>query len=390
MPSLLRGAPRVVMILPAYLPETYGGAEQQTQRISQALTRAGAQVTLLAPRLKRSTPAKEQEGSVLVRRFKLRAWPNLGGRHFDSFFVWCGCVIAWLWHHRNDYDVIHVIHGRLHAVPAVVAGEWLGKPVIIKLGRGGPEHFDLSVVSRKRLFGSFFARQIARHPIAWVANSQEITKDLQNWPIPCERIHAIPNGVAIPEEIGPRDNEGMTRFLFMGRLDPEKAIDQMIRAFANLPEDMPVQLVILGDGQCREELVTLVYHLGQQERVVFEGVVDDVTGFLRQADFYLSASLSEGMSNALLEAMSFGVPPIVSEVSGVSDLVHDGISGLLFPPGDRAALTARLYEAVTMATEHRHGMGKAAQEKVRERCSLQSVAEQHLTLYKSLSRVPSN
>jgi glycosyltransferase involved in cell wall biosynthesis len=379
--------PSIVMILPAYLPELYGGAEQQARRMSQALAQRGARVTLIAPRLKQKTAAMEKEGLVTVRRFKLRTWPNLGGRHFDSFLLWCVCVTAWLLRHRHGYDTIHVIHGRLHAFPAVVVGKWLGKPVIVKLGRGGDKHFDLSAVRRQRLFGFFFSTRIARDTTAWVANSQEIINDLRNWSIPSERVHAIPNGIAVPEDVRPRRDDGTIHFLCMGRVDPEKAIDQMIRAFATLPQDAPVQLIILGDGQCREKLVSLARQLGQDRRILFHGVVDDVTPFLQQAEFYLSASLSEGMSNALLEAMSFGVLPIVSKVSGVSDLVEDGVSGLLFPAGDEPALAKRLHEAVEMAPELRNAMGKSAQKTMRERFSLDSIAERHLALYRSLMEV---
>jgi glycosyltransferase involved in cell wall biosynthesis len=375
---------RIVMVLPTYLPESYGGAEQQARRMSQALVRVGARVTLLAPRLKRDTPAKEKEGLVAVRRFKLRDLPNLGGRHFDSFLLWCAWVMTWLFRHRHDYDVIHVIHGRLHAFPAVVAGRWFGKPVIVKLGRGGEKYFDLSVVRRKRLLGRFFAGRILRYTTAWVANSREIIDDLQNWSVPVDRIHAIPNGIAIPENVGSHSNNGVIQFLSIGRLDPEKAIDQMIHAFAALQSDSPALLTILGDGKCREELLALTRQLGQQERIVFRGSVDDVTPFLKQADFYLSTSLSEGMSNALLEAMSFAVPPIVSRVSGVSDLVEDGISGLLFPPGDKSILLAQLHAATAMTLDRRRRMGKAAQATIRERFSIELSVKQNLELYKSL------
>ena len=375
---------RVVMILPAYLPESYGGAEQQARRISQALVREGARVTLLAPRLKRDTPAKEKEGLVGVRRFKLRTWPNLGGRHFDSFLIWCACVMGWLWRHRHDYDAIHVVHGRLHAFPAVVGGWWLGKPVIVKLGGGGERHFDLSVVRSKRLLGGFFARCIAGYTTAWVANSREIIDNLRDWSVPSDRIHAIPNGVAVPENAEFRPGDGLIRFVAMGRLDREKAIDHMIHAFAALRRDVPVSLTILGDGRCREDLLALARQLGQQERIVFRGAVTDVRPFLMQANFYLSTSLWEGMSNALLEAMSFAVPPIVSRVSGVPDVVEDGVSGLIFPPGDMTVLTKKLHVAVTMTPERRHCMGKAAQRTIRDKFSLELSTKQNLELYRSL------
>jgi glycosyltransferase involved in cell wall biosynthesis len=377
------GVPRIVMILPAYLPENFGGAEQQTRRLARALARCGAAVTLLAPRLDRRTLAREREGPVVVRRFRLRAAPNLGGRHLDAFLWWCACICAWLWRNRRTYDVIYVIHGRLHAFPSVIAGKWLGKPVVVKPGRGGEAHFDLSVVRRKRLLGSSFARGIARNTTAWVANSEAIAADLARWGVPSERVHAIPNGIDIPEDVRRQPNNGVVHFLSIGRLDAEKAVDQTIRAFAALPTDTPARLTVLGDGPCREELEALSRRLGQEKRIVFTGAVADVTPYLRAADVYLSTSVSEGMSNALLEAMSHAVMPVVSRVSGADDLVEEGASGFLFPPGDEAALATRLEESLAMTRERRRATGEAAQEAVR-RFSLDRVAELHLLLYRGL------
>jgi len=381
-----QAVPRIVVVLPAYLPESFGGAEQQTRRLAHALARRGAAVMLLAPRLARGTPGQECEGPVEVRRFLLRAAPNLGGRHFDAFVWWCGCICIWLWRNRRSYDLIYVVHGRLHAFPAAVAGKSLGKPVVVKPGRGGEAHFDLSVVQRKRLLGPFFARRIARNTTAWVANSREIAADLSRWGVPREHIHPIPNGIDIPEDGRRQASNGVVRLLSMGRLDPEKAVDQAIRAFAALSVDTPARLTILGDGPCRQELEALSRRLGQGGRIVFPGAVAAVTPYLREADVYLSTSLSEGMSNALLEAMSHGVMPVVSRVSGAEDLVEEGMSGFLFPPGDESALAARLAETLSMASERRRAMGEAARAAIRARFSLERVVEQHLTLYRKLTR----
>ena len=376
--------PRIVMILPAYLPETFGGAEQQARRLAQALARRGAGVTLLAPRLESRTPPRENEGPVSVRRFRLLAAPNLGGRHLDAFLCWCLCISSWLWRNRLSYDLIYVVHGRLHAFPAVVAGKWLGKPVVVKPGRGGETHFDLSMVQRKRLVGSFVAQRIASNTTAWVANSREIAADLSCWGVPRERIHSIPNGIDIPAHGRRRSSNGVVHFLSMGRLDAEKAVDQTIRAFARLPADTPAHLTILGDGPCRPELEALSRRLGQERRIVFTGAVDDVTPYLKAAHVYLSTSLSEGMSNALLEAMSHGVMPLVSRVSGTEDLIEDGESGFLFPAGDVAALATRLETSLAMTAKRRRATGEAAREAIRARFSLEKVVERHLTLYRDL------
>ena len=167
--------------------------------------------------------------------------------------------------------MIYIIHGRLHAFPAAVAGTRLGKPILVKPGRGGEAHFDLSVVQRKRLLGSFFARGIERNTTAWVANSREIAADLARWGVPRERVHAIPNGIDVPDGGGRQSSNGVVRFLSIGRLDVEKAVDQTIRAFAALPADTPARLTILGDGPCRQELEALSRRLGQDRRIAFPG-----------------------------------------------------------------------------------------------------------------------
>jgi glycosyltransferase involved in cell wall biosynthesis len=385
LPEITPASPRVVMILPAYLPETFGGAEQQTRRLAQALARRGAAVTLLAPRLEGKTRAREGEGPVLVRRFRLRAAPNLGGRHLDAFLCWCFCISFWLWRNRRSYDLIYVVHGRLHAFPAVVAGRGLGRPVVVKPGRGGETHFDLSVVQRKRLLGSFFAGAIARNTTAWVANSQAIAADLTRWGVPSERVHVIPNGVEIPEDVGRQSRNGVVHFISMGRLDADKAVEQTIRAFAALPADAPAHLTILGDGPRRRELEALSRRLGQERRVVFTGAVGDVTPYLKEADVYLSTSVSEGMSNALLEAMSRGVMPVVSRVSGADDLVEEGVSGLLFPPGDETALATRLEESIAMTRARRRATGEAARAAICARFTLEKVVDGHLRLYRKLT-----
>jgi glycosyltransferase involved in cell wall biosynthesis len=378
------GVPRVVMVLPTYLPESFGGAAQQARRLAQALAGRGAAVTVLAPRLKGTTPVWEEEGPVFVRRFRLRAAPNLGGRHLDSFAWWCLCISSWLWRNRRSYDLIYVVHGRLHAFPAALAGRRLHKPVVVKPGCGGKANFDLWVVRRKRLLGSSFARSIARNTTAWVASSKEIAADLMGWGVPSELVHAIPNGVEIADDEEQRSRNGVVRFVSMGRLETEKAVDQTIRAFASLPADAPAHLTILGDGLCRPELEALSRRLGQERRIAFTGAVGDVTPYLKEADVYVSSSVSEGMSNALLEAMSRAVMPIVSRVSGADDLVEEGVSGLLFPPGDENALGTRLERSLAMSAERRRATGEAARDSVRARFSLDLVAERHLSLYRSL------
>jgi glycosyltransferase involved in cell wall biosynthesis len=289
-----------------------------------------------------------------------------------------------LWRHRSEYDVIHVFHGRLHALPAVFAGLVLAKPAVVKIGRGGFEHFDLDIVRSKRFFGRWYADTIIHCATAYVANSFTIADDLQRWHVPAAKVHRIPNGVELPVLDSDQPRSDVVRFLFLGRLDPEKALHFMIRGIAALPDSARVMLTIVGDGDCREELEQLVDELGARARVTFTGAVSDVEPALRENDVYVSTSLSEGMSNSLLEAMSFGLMPLVSLVSGVTDVVDDRRSGLLFVPGDLDAFVSKLAETVALSFEGRRELGLAARAAMEDKFNIDGVARLHVELYDQL------
>lgn len=381
---MVRRPVSVAIVLPTYLPETFGGAEQQTRRFADALARRGHKVILLAPRLLRNTLPRERDGGVSIRRFRLQAAPNLGGRHIGSHAAWWAHILSWLWRHRVEYDLIHVIHGRLHAAPAVVGGSMLGKPTLVKIGRGGREHFDLDVVYRKRLIGGLLARAIIHNTGAFVANSREIVGDLRRWGVSEARIHRIPNGVEVPQLDAVPTSGDVLRFVSLGRLDREKGFDLTIRGFARLPKDTPARLTIIGDGPCRKDLETLTKSLGMTGRITFTGALDDVAPALQAADIYVSTSLSEGMSNALLEAMSFGLLPLVSRVSGATDIVEDGRSGLLFDPGNMDAFSSRLAETLALSLQERGSMQKEARATIHREFDIDLIAEQHAELYRTL------
>jgi starch synthase len=92
------------------------------------------------------------------------------------------------------------------------------------------------------------------------------------------------------------------------------------------------------------------------------------------------------MSNALLESMSWGTPPVVSRVSGVDDIVRHGTSGLVFEAGSDDAFVTTLRRAIAMTPERWQAMSDAAFETARERFSIEGVAVRHVAIYRSLLR----
>ncbi len=125
------------------------------------------------------------------------------------------------------------------------------------------------------------------------------------------------------------------------RLDKEKQIDLVLRAFAALKDRSLIQLVLAGKGAEEQKLHSLAKELGLSQNVSFLGYVpdDDLPSLYRAADCFLIAGIAELQSIATLEAMATGLPVIAADAMALPELVKHGRNGYLFPPHDVSALT---------------------------------------------------
>ena len=151
----------------------------------------------------------------------------------------------------------------------------------------------------------------------------------------------LPNSLN-PDFIKPRyEGERDKRIVAVGRLDANKNHEMMIRAFAALKDKYPeYTLTIYGEGELRKFLEDLVEQLGISERVFLPGLIPDVARQIERAGLFLLTSYSEGVSNALIEALASGLPVISTDVpsGGTVELITDGENGLIIPAGDGQAL----------------------------------------------------
>src|SRR3989442_1294720 len=171
-------------------------------------------------------------------------------------------------------------------------------------------------------------------------------------------VRVIPYTVGFPETAAgpslPRAGDSFL-ILFVGSLVERKGVRYLIDALPLLPAQRHAKLVIIGDGAERSRLEAQVRERGLQHRVEVRGRVAEQE--LRRA--YAAASVlvlpaivdargdTEGLGVVLLEAMSYGVPVIGSDLGGITDIVVDGQTGLLVPPQDSAALAAALERLAT-------------------------------------------
>ena len=143
------------------------------------------------------------------------------------------------------------------------------------------------------------------------------------------------------------------RILFLGRLDYEKHIHNVLRAVALLPKNLDVQVEIVGDGGEREYLEKLAQELGVAKNVEFRGHITDqeLPRAYERATLFAMPSIAELQSIATMEAMASGRPVVAADAMALPHLVHDGDNGFLFPPDDVEAFADRLLKVLTASQQ---------------------------------------
>jgi glycosyltransferase involved in cell wall biosynthesis len=263
-----------------------------------------------------------------------------------------------------------------------ILGPLAGVPVVINAER------TMGMESRWRYMSNRLTLSLADRVVC--VSEQVAAFCRQRFGLPLEKAVVIPNGVDFPEwdilmdqptarrEVGlPPDGVWVGT---VARLDPVKRLDLLLEALSVLEH---VQASIVGYGPEEERLLRMAEELGVQDRVWFVGYQRDVWPWLVACDVFVLSSDWEGMPNAVLEAMGVGLPVVATATGGTPDVVVDGETGLLVPPGDPAALAAAL-DRLIHDPELRRTMGAAGQRRARTCFSGRQMVARTQALYEEL------
>jgi len=188
----------------------------------------------------------------------------------------------------------------------------------------------------------------------------------------------------IRKELGLGEND--TVIGFVGRLVPAKGLAHLISAFADVRKEIDhVKLLIVGRGALLGSLQDMAAEKGLQGDIIFAGERSDIPGVLSSIDIFAMSSEEEGLPNALLEAMSAARPSVVTTAGGMKEVVQDGVTGLIVPVGDPAAL-ARAMKRLIIDKELSRAMGMAAREYIEKNFSILATARVWENLYRELLR----
>jgi glycosyltransferase involved in cell wall biosynthesis len=371
---------RIVMPILEYHPIT-GGAQRQIATVAPLLRAGGAEIEVWT-RAVPGQPRAEEVAGVPVRRL------GRPGRAATATFAAEAVVRLAL----DRPDVVHAYSLFSPAALALYATRALGIPSVVKILRGG-RLGDAERLCRKP-FGGRRAAALAGGIGCFLAISHEIERDLDALGVPPARRRFLPNGVDLDRfaPLPDRERAALRAQLdygagplavYVGRLVPEKRVEDLLAAWRAVRDALPTaELAVLGSGACEPAL-----RRDAPPGVRFRGDVADVAPHLRAADAFVLPSSTEGLSNALLEAMAAGLPAVATAVGGAVDLIEEGENGRLVAPGDPRALAAALQSVLTDPA-HARALGARARERVAARYALPVVAERLLDLYRELADAP--
>ena len=212
------------------------------------------------------------------------------------------------------------------------------------------------------------ARKLYNRADLVTANTRRALDEMSAY-VEAGRLAFVPNPLVLTEVPEPRNSATSTAPLILnvGRMVWDKAQEVLLEAFALMGDELPEwRLAVVGDGRLENELRERATGLGIHDRIDWHGIVPDPYVHYSNATIFALPSRVEGTPNALLEAMSCGLPVIVSDgAPGPLELVQDGKTGLVVPVNDAPALAAAL-SRLAKDDGLRNRLGAAARERVSE------------------------
>jgi len=202
-------------------------------------------------------------------------------------------------------------------------------------------------------------------------------------PVDTEQFCLVPRSVRadLRKQLGV--DEEAEIILFVGRLAPEKELESLIEAFAQIASQRErVRLVLVGDGPLRNALQTLVEKRGLRQQVAFPGPLpaSEVLRWLQAADIFALVSSVEGLPVSLIEAMAVGLPSVVSDIPASTQLIESGSNGLVAKLRDAGSLSRALLRLLE-DPEMRACMGLAARRRVEHDYSTATVVGMYEQLF---------
>lgn len=341
----------IAILVKEFPPDIIGGTETQTKRMARELDAAGHEVTVYT-----KAYAIDRDDDALP--YEVVRVPNWHISPFVSTLTFVLATTLLLVRDASKYDVLQCMMIYPNGFVGRVVNAIRGLPYFAWI-RGGDYYFMKDTPVKRKMIES-----VLRDTCVLV-QTERVAADVRS-EFDDTSLTVLGNGVDLPSTIADGDE-----IVFVGRLKDQKGVDVLLRATADLDE----RVLIVGDGPERENLEMLAGHLDVNAEFVGEVPPDRVSDYLRRGKLFVLPSVrGEGLPNAVLEAMSIGLPVVVTDTGGVADAVIDGETGYVVKPDDEAALGDRI-NRLCCDDDRCDLMGEAAREWVVENHGWETIVD---------------
>jgi glycosyltransferase involved in cell wall biosynthesis len=407
----------IVMFLPMYEPLAMGGSEMQTKRLAKHLIGKGENIIIVTAG-NSNLPRYELLEGIPVYRYipihqriiglikkgknrNIKLYPtqnevifdysdvegrdllypkvNVGIKQIIGIFNKLFPALLLCWKKRKEFDIIQINTVNVIAVIGTVIGKRLKKKIVVK---------DSTMDGINQMFKTpcpnVARRYLIRNVTVFVAMTRAIKTNYLKAGIPDHKIRLIPNGIDIIN-IPVQQKHFEYKFLFVGNLyqQPAKGVDILLKAWKNVIQQFPqATLTLIGDGNIGAYR-QYMQKQGYAHSVVFVGKTDPKPYYLTH-DIFVLPSRREGMSNALMEAMMYGLPVIATDVSGNQDLIGDGKGGYLVPANNVTLLCEKII-FLLQNPEQTILMGNYNRKNIERLCLMEKIADLYINCYNEIN-----
>lgn len=385
-----------------------GGLEKYAYQLAEKLNSKGIDLFVITRKLEADAKETEQVGNVLIRRVKpVGEFKGKGWRALVPILQMLMHVLHLLIKFRKEYNIVLVSGVRVLTIPAIFINFLFHKKCVVRIESPIELWEDISGESKKKMGLSKssillkFLRSernfVIKRIDSFIAISSEIRKILVDIEVEPEKIHFIPNGIET-ERFHPILNDrkiklrkklslpvDKTILVFTGRLAISKGVLFLTEVFNILIKKYKdIHLVFVGSGgnsfdDCEHEIKKFITDNKIESHVTLTGLVNNVNEYLMASDMFVFPSEYEGFGLSIIEALSCGLPVVVTKVGIARDIVENYTNGIVVNIGSKQ----EFQNAIEWILNHKDQwvrLGKNARESVMK-YSMEEISDKYREMF---------